>query len=503
MISLTRRPKHATAALALAVCAVSGVVNPTLAATAPTSAPQSLAAAGPTRPNILLITVDDAAASDLRWMPQVRRLIGRHGVQATNALAPTPLCVPARATLLTGQYAHNHGALGIRGRHGGVTSLDDRDTLPVWLRRAGYDTYFVGKYLNGYGRATPKRYVPPGWTGWRGSVDPFTYNYARTVTNRDGRIVRDARYSTDSFARLANQAIRREGRDADPFYLWVNYVAPHKGGPREPDDPRHRIKGHQIATPAVAPRHRDRFDHVRLPKVPSLFKTPGRSFVNATKRPWAKRARVALRESYQQRIESLRAVDEAVGSHVRALRRSGQLEETLIAFTSDNGFLVGQHNLNGKLWFYQEAVQVPLVIRGPGVAKGLTVDGVVSHADLPVTFAAAAGATPTRQVDGLDLRPLLAGGREIGGQSVDERVVPIAAYPITARSTKRLYSGVRVGNRWSYAVSPSGVEEIYDLRRDRYQLDNLARSTAHAPQRAWLRALARQYRACAGTACQR
>lgn len=500
MIALTRPPKTLSTALALAVCGVSGVVAPPLPL-ASVAAPAHSAATAPvgavdSKPNILLITVDDAAASDLRWMPRVRKQIGAQGVTASHALAPTPLCVPARATLLTGQYAHNHGALGIRGSHGGVASFDDRRTLPTWLRQAGYQTYFVGKYLNGYGRATSKRYVPPGWSGWRGSVDPFTYNYARTVTNRNGRIVHDNRYSTDSFARLANQALHKEGKSRHPFYLWVNYVAPHKGGPREPDDPRHRFKRHSIETPAVAKRHRNTFRHLALPDVPSLFRAPGRSIVNATKRPWAKGARSALRESYQQRIESLQAVDEAVASHLRVLRRTGQLRNTIVAFTSDNGFLVGQHNLNGKLWFYQESVQVPLVIRGPGIPRGSTVDGVVTHADLPVTFAAAAGARPTRVVDGVDIRPVLA------GEQAPERVVPIVAYPITARTTRRLYSGVRVGNAWSYAVSPAGVEEIYDLRGDPYQLRNLASDPRYTRQGQWLRSLARRYADCAGSECR-
>ncbi|MFS3130601.1 sulfatase [Nocardioides sp. Bht2] len=500
MITLGRPPQKLTAVLTLAACAVAGKGIAPIGASssaAPVQVEGAASPAAPSRPNILLVTVDDAAASDLRWMPKVRRLIGDQGVRVTNALAPTPLCVPARATLLSGQYAHNHGALGIRGRHGSVRSFDDRRTLPTWLRRAGYDTYFVGKYLNGYGRNS-KRYVPPGWTGWQGSIDPFTYNYARTVTNRNGTIVRDERYSTDSFARMANRVLRREAKDADPFYLWVNYVAPHKGGPRERDDPRRRFAGHTIDTPAVAERHRNSFRHLALPDVPSLFRTPGRSIVNASQRPWAKRARAALRESYQQRIESLQAVDEAVGSHLRVLRRTGQLRNTIVAFTSDNGFLVGQHNLNGKLWFYQESVQVPLVIRGPGIPRGRTVDDVVTHADLPVTFAALAQARPNRRVDGTDVWPVLSGQVV----SSPQRVVPIAAYPITARTTRRLYSGVRVGNDWSYAVAPSGVEEIYDLRRDRYQLTNLARDPRFAERRAWLRGLARQYRDCAGEQCR-
>jgi hypothetical protein len=110
-------------------------------------------AAGARRPNVLMITADDAAPGDLRYMPHTRELIAERGVTFGNGVAPTPICVPARASLLTGQYTHNHKAYTIEGKGGGYKSFNSRNTLPVWLRRAGYDTMFIGKYLNGYGDA--------------------------------------------------------------------------------------------------------------------------------------------------------------------------------------------------------------------------------------------------------------------------------------------------------------------------------------------------------------
>src|SRR5919106_326841 len=102
----------------------------------------------PKRPNILLIMTDDMRADELRWMPQTRRLLGEHGVRFVNGFAPHPVCCPSRASTLTGQYTHNHKVYAVR-EPWGFHSLNDRETLAGWLQRAGYDTLFLGKYLNG------------------------------------------------------------------------------------------------------------------------------------------------------------------------------------------------------------------------------------------------------------------------------------------------------------------------------------------------------------------
>ncbi|HLR85364.1 MAG TPA: sulfatase-like hydrolase/transferase, partial [Nocardioidaceae bacterium] len=136
------------------------------------------------RPNIVVLMTDDMRADDLGkpWMRRTSRLIGNQGATFTNAFAPTPLCAPARASFLTGKYVHNHGVRNVREPYG-FRALRDRNTLPVWLYRAGYNTIFLGKYINGYGRqktrnGTPSRnYIPPGWTEWRASLDGRgTYN---------------------------------------------------------------------------------------------------------------------------------------------------------------------------------------------------------------------------------------------------------------------------------------------------------------------------------------
>src|SRR5919197_1172185 len=107
-------------------------------------------AAGQSRPNIVVIMADDMRDDELRWMPQTRRLIANNGARFSNSFAPYPLCCPARASFLTGQYTHNHGVWSNKSPYA-FAALDDTNTLPVWLRAAGYNTLFLGKYLNGYG----------------------------------------------------------------------------------------------------------------------------------------------------------------------------------------------------------------------------------------------------------------------------------------------------------------------------------------------------------------
>lgn len=151
-----------------------------------TTSPGVPAIADESRPNIVVIMLDDMRADDLDgpWMQQTRRLLGAQGVRFANTVVPLPLCCPARSSFLTGQYPHNHGVWA-HSEPWGYPALDDRETLPVWLQRAGYNTAFLGKYLNDYRGQHPDTgaidgtfYVPPGWSDWKASLA----STARTTT---------------------------------------------------------------------------------------------------------------------------------------------------------------------------------------------------------------------------------------------------------------------------------------------------------------------------------
>jgi N-acetylglucosamine-6-sulfatase len=228
----------------------------------------SAQAATTPKPNILVIETDDQTLAEMEVLPSVKRLIGDQGVTFDNNFASFSLCCPSRATFLTGQYPHNNGVRGNALPEGGYEKLNSSNTLPVWLQRAGYYTAHLGKYLNGYGRRNPLE-IPPGWSEWRGSVDPATYRFYGYTLNENAvlttycAIPEPSCYQTDVYRDKANEIIRRRAPEG-PFFLWVAFLADHSGGPREPGDPPNQ------ATPDPAPRHRDLLEGRPLPQAPNF-----------------------------------------------------------------------------------------------------------------------------------------------------------------------------------------------------------------------------------------
>lgn len=487
-----------TAVATLAQCTLSGYADPTgsAPAAAPPAAPAQADRASDDRPNVFMITIDDGMPSDLRYLPKVRHLLADHGTTLTNAIDSTPICVPARATLLTGQYAHNHGAYRIHGDHGGYRAMtDDANTLPVWLQDAGYDTLFVGKYLNGYGLDGSEGYVPPGWTQWRGELDPYTYRYFRPAISVNGTVKQyERKYSTNVLADTTDRLLSAPARKTRPWYLWLNYVAPHIGKPSDKDDPTRvypHYKGRRVTTPSPARGYRNDFEGLPLPRTPDMFNNGS----GPDRRPWSRIGRKMLREAYQQRVESLQSVDDAVAHHIRILKRRGMWDDTIVIFSSDNGYAVGQHNVFGKEAFYRPITTVPTIVRGPGIPEGKRVGTLVSQPDLVASIVASTGATPGRALDGTDVWPLLRGPDV-------QRTVPIEAWPVRGGDTP-YYTGVRAGSRWTYVRMRNGTEYLYDHRTDPYELRNLAGSSksVYRQKLAELRAESAAAATCAGATC--
>lgn len=508
------------AALAVGALAVTGLAHPTDASHAagrasglaarslagqangtilPRTATPTPALRGfPHRPNILMITADDLSELDLPYMPHVRHLLADQGTTLSNAEAPTPICVPARASLLSGQYAHNDGARTISGPHGGYQSFNENGTIATSLQAAGYDTLFTGKFLNGYGEDGTAHQVPPGWTDWRATIDPTTYGFFNPTFNLNGRLWKSHGYSTNIISREADAMIGAPQRTARPWFAWVNYVAPHFGGPIEPGDPRRVFAGTSAAIPTTvpAPRDRGRFADVPLPHRPDLFEAKRYTrllpFDSPARRAMSANMKRALRMAYDQRLEADQGVDRAVAAQLRTLRRTGQLDNTIIVFASDNGYATGEHNLNGKLWHYDEIVRIPMILRGPGIPVGRTVATPVTNPDVAATIIATAGARPQRVLDGVDFRPWLSAPDQ-------ERVVPLEGWPVT-NGDHRLYSGVRVGP-YTYVRLRHRQEELYDRADDPYELHNLVHVPAARSVLMQLREYDREFRNCAGASC--
>ncbi len=448
------------------------------------------------RPNIVVIETDDQTADSLRFMPNVNRLLVRQGVRFQNNFASYPLCCPSRATLLTGQYAHNHGVRGNRPPLGGYVRLDHSNTLPVWLQQAGYHTSFVGKYLNGYGEGEGGRNeVPAGWSNWRAAVrtpGKGTQSYVGFTLNENGDLVdyppNQANYQTDVFTRKAVDAIGRGSATGSPFFLWLAYFAPHSGLPIDDDDIR--APGVSL-TPSPAARHRDAAVVEPLPVPPSFDEA------DVSDKPRAIRnfgrltnlQTLAVTESYQQRLESLLAVDEGVAQIVEALRDDGELANTLIVFTSDNGFMQGEHRVmpdKGKGFAYEPSARVPLVLRGLDLPRGRRVTDLVANVDLAPTFLALTKATPGRVVDGRSLLPL---ARD-----------PLADFGRDLLLESVHFLGIRT-QRYVYIAHYRRAWELYDLQKDPYQLNSRHRDPALRELRLELEKRVNDLGTCSGASC--
>ncbi|MCW2760133.1 MAG: hypothetical protein JWR85_334 [Marmoricola sp.] len=503
--------------------------RPTPRKTLITPAPPQATEAPQKHPNVLVIEADDMRWDELQWMPNVRRLIQRTGLSFENSFAPYPLCCPSRASFLTGRYAHNHHVYSHVDPFG-FAAFRDRRTIATELQEAGYHTGLVGKYLNGYGEQPLRKtgesslnYVPPGWDQWMAGSDhvwhtgdPFrggTYDYFDLVQNVNGRIVASpGRYSTDVLAEQTRKLIGRFGRSPDPWFVWWTPVAPHHGSPVESDDPAPspRTDGRSSVwvTPARPDWVKGRFDS----KITHGSGTPpvGSAEEDVSDKPRYLRKlpeltlaeRDAETEVTRQRAESLSVLDVQIGHTISRLSRSGQLANTVIMFTSDNGYYLGEHRKRqGKINLHEPSLRVPLLITGPGVPRGKRYDPV-STVDLAPTLAAYAGVRMPG-ADGVNLARLITkGDRGWDRPVVTEGMMPEGRYaqrhrlgpaPLNTR-------GLRLG-RWKITRYSTGEVELYDLASDPLELRNLSRAPKYADVLADLKDLYRRYSDCVAKEC--
>ena len=473
----------------------------------PAAAQEGSAAQG--RPNIVVIMSDDQTQDSMRYMPRTQELIGGQGATFPTNVTNWPLCCPSRATFLTGQYAHNHGVLGNQPPLGGFDRLDDSQTLPVWLQRVGL--------LHGPDRQVPERLrgqrhvgVPPGWSEWHGSKSTYLFYGYQLLEN--GQI--NTYGSTDDDPddsgqprRLLDRRLHRQGgrlidragaRRAAVLPLRSPTWRPTAAG-RTPTRPARAAAG---ATAKPAARHIGAFDAEPLPQPPSYNEA------DVFDKPAGIRDREPLTEpqiaratrNYRCRAESLLAVDEGVERIVDQLKATGELDNTLLIYTSDNGFFHGEHRIvQGKNRVYEEAIRVPLMMRGPGIPRGETVDELSINADLAPTILDAAGAKAGRAEDGRSLLPSAAHPeRERGRELLIEQQA--SADDDDGTSNGVTYAALR-NERYSYVENAAGEVELYDLDNDPYQLTNQHANPAYAEVEAALASRLAGLRACSGQGC--
>jgi N-acetylglucosamine-6-sulfatase len=434
----------------------------------------------PPQPNIVFVLTDDLSSDLLPYMPNVRRLAAR-GTSFTNYFVTDSLCCPSRASILTGEYPHDTGIFRNTGADGGFLAFHARgleqDTYATNLQGVGYRTALLGKYLNQY---SPSRirtalggpYVPPGWTDWTvagNGYQGFGYRLARTVrVVRHGYRAKD--YLTNVLAREGLDFLGASVAEGAPFMLNVWTFAPH--------------------APAIpAPRDAHRFAGLTAPRDPSFDEAD-----MSDKPPWLRGHR-ALNDTelarvdatFRDRVRTVQAVDRMIGRLRRRLRALGVARNTYIVFSSDNGFHLGQHRLTpGKLTAYDPDVRVPLIVTGPGVPAGRTVDALTENTDLCPTFAELAGAPAPPSADGRSLVPLLrpdsAAAQAVASDWRDAVLVehhgnvggagdPDA--PPAGSGNPPSYEALRSRDAL-YVEYADGERELYDLASDPFQLDNIA-----------------------------
>jgi len=452
-----------------------------------------------------MIMTDDQTLESLRVMPNVRNLIGAQGTTFAQNFVSYPLCCPSRATYLTGQYPHNHDVFSNDEFDGGYQKLRKGETLPVWLGRAGYKTVHIGKYLNGY----EGNVVPPGWEYWHGLVCAYRmwgYTFKHNdepAPNQCGNPenTNDALYQTDVLRNITTNFIDLHFDGARPFFLSLAPLAPHVevGTGLDLD----------FRNPRPAPRHRGRFSDEPLPR-PDSFNEPNMDDKPAFMQQFdllTANEIDNITKRYRSRLEALLAVDEAVKAIIDKLREKAILSKTVIIFTTDNGFMDGQHRIaSGKTVAYNPSAHLPLLMRGPGIPVDKTVSAMVSNVDLAATILDIANATPGITIDGLSLIPVAQNPASIAG-----RHLLLETGELGARDPgDRWYAAVRTG-RYLYVEhwlrNAEGVDvrtgkELYDDNVDPAQVASKHANAAYADVMADLADRLHALQQCSGVNCR-
>jgi N-acetylglucosamine-6-sulfatase len=430
------------------------------------------------KPNFVIILSDDQ-----RWdtvdathqsrgrpgyvMPNVKRELIDSGITFSEGYVTTSLCCPSRTSILTGRYAHDTGVHGNYPPDGGAEVFDDHCTVARWLKAQNYRTGFVGKYLNGYANLSPC--IPPGYDDWHVQVQVKFYDYD---LNDNGTITHygnaAADYSGDVMTQKAVDFIHASvGRR---FFLHVSQKAPHE--------------------PAVAaPRHLGLFAGI------APFRPPNYDEADVSDKPaWVQALNFtggstdALRV---KQLESVQAVDEGVAAIMQAIRDIGADGNTLVIYTSDNGYAWGAHRWKPKQCPYEECIRVPMIMRYPDLQVGAPRidDHIVLNVDFAATIADLAGLSPPDLVNGLSVAPLLS------NSAVSWRTDFLNEHWNGKIPTNALVKGEFNGATWKYVEYVTGETELYNLDRDPFELTNVTNVPGNATLKATMAARLHQLQA--------
>ena len=425
------------------------------------------------KPNIVFVLTDDLSDNLVPYMPHVLAM-EKAGTSFSNYTVTDSLCCPSRASIFSGNFPHDTHVFDNTKDHGGFQTFNARgeenSTFATALQSVGYRTAMMGKYLNGYNPnqklGGSKPYVPPGWSEWDVAGNGYPeFNYS---LNENHKIVKyghsPSDYLTDVISAKGQSFIKASAKAKKPFLLELATFAPH-----EPYVP--------------APQDADKFPNLKAPRGPNYNRQP----TNAPS--WFKQVPVTLKgglqslddKDFRLRVQDVQSVDRMIGNLEQTLAAAGVANNTILIFSSDNGFHLGEHGLAaGKKTAFDTDVRVPLVATGPGIPPNRVVPDLTENIDLAPTFATLGGATPSSSIDGHDFSALLYGDtvsdwrnaalvEHYGGEdspSDPDYSPPAAGNPPT-------YNAIRTAT-YTYVEYDNGQREYYDRTTDPYENDNIA-----------------------------
>ena len=428
------------------------------------------------KPNLIVILIDDlrfdeTGASGHPYMktPHIDR-IAREGATFANSFHTTPLCSPNRASIVTGQYASRHGIIDNVGRDAMSHRLPN---YHLELQKLGYETAHIGKWHMG-NDARPR----PGyddWVSFRGQgkiVDPVLWE------NGEERTVEG--YVTDLLSDRAVDYVKRKRKK--PFALFLAHKAVHPDVQQKQDG---TIDVSTMEGYVLPPRHKDLYRGETYPPRPSvrppqevLGQKPAWKEVfelreDPSSRAFLEGIHAGTQEEIRERAAMMASVDEGVGRLFAALEETRQLERTCIVFLGDNGFFFGEHGLGAERRFaYEEGIRTAFFVRYPRLlAPGSRFEPMVLALDIAPTMIQLAGGKPGPHVQGRSLVPLMKGSARKWRQSFLVEYFNESAWPwIVGMSYKAVRTERHKLIHW---VHKDGVDELYDLERDPYEITNV------------------------------
>lgn len=478
-------------------------------------ASSGLAADKPSRPNILFIYTDDHSHRTVSCYPEAYDWVNtpnidnlaKHGVRFTHAYIGT-WCMPSRATMLTGHHQYGVESMRMEGEYPG--SEYDPAKCPFWpsvFRKNGYCTAQIGKWHTGtdtgFGRDWDYQVV---WNRPRHVKNSGAYYYDQLIETNGGEAKLVDGYSTDNYTNWADDFIRGENRDADkPWYLWLCYGAVH--GPFTPAD-----------------RHMAAYQNVKVPTPADIFPPrPGKPEWQQSIEFWVKGDNGepvmkggafggqtvegakgiygnTLTDWTRQYHEGVLAIDEGVGKLMATLKETGQLDNTLVVFTSDQGFAWGQHGFCTKLAPYDATIRSPMIVSMPSrLPQDAVCESPVGGVDIAPTLFNFAGLELPWKMHGHDLTPLLKNPKLVREEPVlttltgriygsDTDIVPTDPEKLDIAGVPWWVSLVDGRLKYIRALKEGQIEELYDLEKDPEELTNLALDPDFAGKLSELRA---------------